>query len=142
MKIEVEKTIGKVYVQINCKYGHFIGKWMEENIPLNGTFEVEIDYDKILSYKILDEEYYYIGNINGKNIISGFIIDEGNDDDFIQYLDFGGDGIINIELIGNNISKDYIKGDGIIMINIKENKLKNKFIELELDNMEIYPVYY
>ena len=120
LEIEVIEILDKNYLNVNCKYGTFIGKWMDEDIPKIGKCFAEIDYNEIINYKIIDEIDYCIKSLEGKNIIEGLIIKE--DDDFIQYLDFC--------------------GDGIIMIEIKENNLKNKCIKLEVDEIEIWPVYF
>jgi len=45
MEINVEKIINNI-IQVNYKYGTFIGKWMNENIPNNGNCNIEIDYIK------------------------------------------------------------------------------------------------
>ena len=119
MKIEIIDIINKPYVKVKSLYGNFIGKWMNNNIPKNGTFDVEILFNKIIKYEIINEKYY-IGNDDGKNIICGHIIKEN--EDYTQFLD--------------------INDEFIITINIKENMLKNKFIKLEVDEIELYPVFY
>jgi hypothetical protein len=121
MIINVVEIIDKFYIRADCKYGIFVGKWMEENIENNGKYKIEIGYNNILSYEILNDKKYYIGNINGKNIICGLII--GEDGDFVQYLDIGG-------------------GDTIMMTDIKENNLKNRFVKLELDELQLFPIDY
>jgi hypothetical protein len=142
MEIEILKIIDEFYVHVNYERGTFIGKWMGSDIPQNGKYCVEIDYNTILSYEILNERNYYIKNINGKNIIYGFIIDEGIEDDFVQFLDIIGDGIIKNKTMEDNTIENYINGECIIMVNIKENNLKNKFIKLELDEIQLYPINY
>ena len=117
MEITVLNINIEPYITVLSKYGNFIGKWMEKDTPDSGIFEVEIDFNKIIKYEIIEEEYF-IGNIDGKNIICGLVIDE--EDDFVQYFNI----------------------DGIILINIKEKMLKNKFIKLEVDEIELYPVFY
>ena len=115
MEIEILNIVDNSYINVISKYGNFIGKWIGENIPNSGTFHVEIDFNKIMNYEIIEEKYF-IGNVNGKNIICGCVTDE--DDDFVQYIDV----------------------DGIIMINIEEKMLKNKFIKLEVDEIKLYPI--
>ena len=117
--IDIINIINKSYVKVNSLYGNFIGKWMNNDIPKNGTFDVEILFNKIINYEIIKEKYY-IGNDDGKNIICGRIIKEN--EDYTQFLD--------------------INDEFIIMINIKENMLENKFIKLFIDEIELYPVFY
>jgi len=118
MEIMIIKDLGKNYVQVKTKYGVFISKWIGKNITIDEKVHVEIDYGKIINYNIIESKYY-IGNDNGKNIICGKII--GEDDDFIQYFEIDG---------------------CIMMIELKEETLKNKFIEIEVDEIQLYPVYY
>jgi hypothetical protein len=118
MEIKISKDLGKNYVQVSSKYGNFTGKWIGESIPLNEKICVEIDFDKIINYKITDKEYY-IGNIHGMNIICGKIVNEY--ENFVQHFEFD---------------------DSIMMIQIKEELLKNKFIEIEIDEIQLFPVYY
>jgi hypothetical protein len=132
MEIDIVEIIDKNYVRISYEHGTFVGKWEDENAPQKGKYCVEIDYGKILNYEILKEANYYIKNINGKNVICGFIIEAGFNDGFVQFLDVIGDGIV-----GENI----IKGDCIIMINIEENNLRKNFVSLEVDEIILYPVF-
>ena len=133
MKIIIVNTFDNAFVEVTSKYGKIIGKWMNENIPNNKEqYDVEIDYNKILHFEIMNEPKYDIRNDNGKNIICGFVIDESTDDNFVQYLDFGGDA---------EIKKNDISSDSTIMIDI-EKRLKDTFIKLEVDEIEFYPVFY
>ena len=141
MKIEVINCVNKHHVEVNSLYGNFIGKWMDKKRPNVGIFDVEIDFHEIINYEVIDKRYY-IGNNGGKNIICGLILDEGLDDDFIQYLDFSGNGKIESKNIGDNKIENIIVGETIIMVNITENNLKGKYIKLEVDEINLYPVFY
>jgi len=140
MEIYVLEVINETNVRVNSDCGTFIGKWRGNNIPQIGKYCVEIDYNKIVKYEITDEKSYHIKNINGKNIICGFIIDEGMNDDFIQFLDIVGTGIIEEVINENNIIENHISGDGVIMINIEAKNLKNKSVKLEVGEIEIFPI--
>jgi len=128
MEINVEKIIYENIIQVSYKYGTFIGKWMNENIPNNGNYYIEIDYNEIINYKIISDKKYNINNDYGKNIISGLIIYEDN---YEKYLDFGGDGYIDVDR--------QIVGNGILIITIKEKNIQNKFMEIEIVEIQLWP---
>ena len=69
MEIFVVKVVDKKFIHVNCKYGAFIGKWMDENIPNNGKYYVEIDFNKILNYKIVNDKNYCIKNVEEKILL-------------------------------------------------------------------------
>ena len=129
MKIEVLNIVNELYVNVRSEYGNFIGKWISKKKFDCGIFDVEIDINGIISCEIIDEKYF-IGNDNGINIICGHIIYEDN---FVKYLDFGGDAKIDI-------NKNII-GNAVIMLDISEDNLKNKFIKLNVDTIELYSVF-
>ncbi|MDR2904774.1 MAG: hypothetical protein LBU73_02320 [Helicobacteraceae bacterium] len=117
MEIMIIKDLGNAYVQAQTEYGVFVGKWVGKNIQINEKVCVEIEYGKIINYRVIEEKYF-IGNNNGKNIICGKIIDLG--DNSVQYLEID---------------------DCTMMLRFNE-EIKNKFIEIEVDEIQLYPVYY
>ena len=142
MKITVLEITGKSCIKVNCKYGTFIGRWMEENISKTRECYIEIDYNKILNYQVLNKREYFIGNIDGKNFLCGLIVNEAVDY-FPQYLDVGGDSFIEKpDVLLDNTYRDCIVGEGVIMISIEEKKLKNKFVKLEVDEIQLWPIWY
>ena len=130
MKIEILSIVNELYVNVHSEYGNFIGKWIYEKIFANGIFDVEVDFNEIISYEIIDEKYC-IGNVNGINIICGHIVYEDNS---VKYLDFGGDAKIDP-------NKNTIIGNAVIILDINEDNLKNKFLKLSVDSIELYPVF-
>ena len=146
MNIEILEVMDNNYVNVKYIHGSFIGKWMDKNVPQKRRYEVEIDYNKILHYEILNEKYYCIKNLSGKNIICGFILLEGrmNEEkvgEMFQWIDFIGNGILHIDKNDNGQINEYVEGN-IMQIGIQDNNLKNKFIGLELDEIELYPIEY
>jgi len=76
----------------------------------------------------LSDKKYNINNDYGKNNISGLIIYEDN---YEKYLDFGGDGYIDVDR--------QIVGNSILIIKIKEKNIQNKFMEIEIDEIQLWP---
>ena len=130
MELSILEIAGENYVKVRYKYGTFLGKWVDKSIPKIGQkfAEVEVSF-KIVAHEILNEKKYCIQNIDGKNIICGLILSDH--DYYAQYLDFAGDAVIK---------NDYICGSHILMTDINESNLKNKFVRLEVDEIELYPV--
>jgi hypothetical protein len=131
MEVEILEVIKETYVRVNSNCGTFIGKWRGDNIPQIGKEDVEIDYNEIVSYEIVNEENYHIKNINGKNVICGFVIDEWSMDEnnpnvFAQYLDICGEGECVI----------------VVMVNTEGNSVKNKFLKLEVNEIELWSTNY
>jgi hypothetical protein len=143
MKIVVLEVINQNYIKVKCKYGYFVGKWVGDDIPRKGRYNMGINFTKILDYEILNEKEYYVGNINGKNIICGLVmtegkIDEEKVDELFQWIDFGGDAVIHTDIDEDGETYEYIEGYNVIQGFIQINNLKNKYIKIVVDEIELF----
>jgi hypothetical protein len=124
MKIEITGVVKAPYVGAVSKYGTFIGKWADKSPPNVGFFDVELDCGNVIDYVFIEaeknaEEKYKIETINGKTIIIGLVVEAY--DDFIKIIQIG---------------------DDVVMVDIKDGSLKNRYVKIELDDISLYPVYY